>query len=31
MHTVRYCVHAVTGFIRLAVSRVISSLRPDGS
>ena len=31
MHTVRYGVHAVTGFIRLAVSRIISSLRPNGA
>ena len=31
MHTVRYGAHAVTGFIRLAPSRIISSLRPNGS
>lgn len=31
MHTVHYDVHAVTGFIRLAASRIISSLRPNGS
>ena len=31
MHTVRYSIHAVTGFICLAASRIIYSLRPDGS
>lgn len=31
MYTVRYGVHAVTGFIRFAASRIISSLCPDGS
>lgn len=31
MHTVRYCIHAVTGFIRFAASRIISSLHPNGS
>lgn len=30
MHAVRYGVHAVTGFIRFAASRIIYSLRPDG-
>lgn len=31
MHTIRYGVHAVTGFIRFTASRIISSLRPNGS